>query len=69
MSVCFFTDELFAFAYTFMNEHSNQKRTNTKKTRKKAKKTRKKHEVLRIFRLTEAKISGLNWTTESKGSK
>ena len=39
------------------------------KHEKKTKKTRKKHEVLRIFRLTKEKISGLNWTTESKGSK
>ena len=40
-----------------------------RKHEKKTKKTRKKHEILRIFRLTEAKISGLNWTTEIKGSK
>ena len=35
MSICFFTDELFVFAYTFMDEHSTPKVTNTKKTRKK----------------------------------
>ena len=37
MSICFFTDELFVFAYTFMDEHSNPKKhkheENTKDTR------------------------------------
>ena len=63
-----------AFDYTFMDELiRTRKCTNTKKTRKKdeenTKETRKKHEILRVFRLMKEKISGLNWTTESKGAK
>ena len=41
MSVCFFADELFAFAYTFMNEHSNPKKN---KHEENTKKRRRKHE-------------------------
>lgn len=82
MSVCFFTDELFAFDYTFMDKHSNPKRH---KHEIYTKDRRRKHERYTQFCVffvqTEdkiigrkqpgdpRKISGLNWTTETKGSK
>ena len=61
----------------FEPENAQTRRKHEKKT----KKTRKIHAILRIFRPTEdriierkqpvdlRKISGINWTTETKGSK
>ena len=49
----------------FEPENAQTRRKHEKKT----KKTRKKHEILRIFRLTKEKISGLNWTTEKQRVK
>ena len=49
----------------FEPENAQTRRKHEKKT----KKTRKKHAILRTFRLPKEKISGLNWTTETKGSK
>ena len=81
-----FMDDLFAFYYTFMDEHSNPKRhkheENTKKTRRKDEENTKDTRNFAYFsskQRTESsgenspliyeKISGLNWTTETKGSK
>ena len=59
----------------------SKKAQTRRKHEKKTKKTRKIHAIWRIFRLTKEKIigrkqpvdlwkiSGLNWTTETKGSK
>ena len=59
MSVCFFTDELFAFDYTFMDKHSNPKRH---KHEIYTKDRRRKHERYTqfcvFFVLTEDKIIG-----------
>ena len=61
MSVCFFADELFAFAYTFMNEHSNPKKN---KHEENTKKRRRKHERYTQFCIffiqTEDKSPGEN---------
>ena len=49
----------------FEPENAQTRRKHEKKT----KKTRKKHAILRTFRLTKEKISGLNWTTEKQRVK
>ena len=78
-----FIDELFAFTYTFMDELiRTRKCTNTKKTRKKDEENTKETRNFACFSSDEGenqraktarwsvwKISGLNWTTETKGSK
>ena len=78
-----FLDDLFVFDYTFMDELiRTRKCTNTKKTRKKDEENTKDTRNFAYFsskQRTESsgenspliyeKISGLNWTTEIKGSK
>ena len=82
MSLYTFTDELLAFDYTFTDELSNPK---MHKHEIYAKYRRRKHErytqfcvffvqiedriIGRIQPVDQRKISGLNWTTETKGSK
>ena len=78
-----FMDDLLVFDYTFMDELiRTQKVTNTKKTRKKDEENTKDIRNFAYFsskQWTESSgenspliyenISGLNWTTETKGSK
>ena len=76
-------DDLLAFDYTFMDELiRTRKCTNTKKTRKKDEENTKDTRNFAYFSskqrtkpsgenspLIYVKISGLNWTTETKGAK